>query len=108
MQLMLSFIHQNYLSPITLREIADTAHLSISECTRIFKKTVHMTPYEYLIKYRIKKSCELLVSSEDTITEIARSVGFNHVNHFIQSFKKDQGKTPKVFREFRRGLDKSK
>lgn len=107
LQLMLSFIHQNYSTPITLREIADTAHLSISECTRSFKKTVHMTPYEYLIKYRIKKSCELLVSSEDTITEIARKVGFNHVNHFIQSFKKDQGKTPKGFREFRSGLAKS-
>lgn len=107
LQLMLSFIHQNYSSPITLREIADTAHLSISECTRSFKKTIHMTPYEYLIKYRIKKSCELLVSSEDTITEIAHKVGFNHVNHFIQSFKKDQGKTPKSFREFRSGLAKS-
>lgn len=106
LQLMLSFIHQNYSSPITLREIADTAHLSISECTRSFKKTIHMTPYEYLIKYRIKKSCELLVSSEDTITEIAHKVGFNHVNHFIQSFKKDQGKTPKSFREFRSGLAK--
>ncbi|WP_405153849.1 helix-turn-helix domain-containing protein [Paenibacillus sp. FSL K6-0108] len=108
LQLMLSFIHQNYSSPITLREIADTAHLSISECLRSFKKTVHMTPYEYLIKYRIKKSCELLVSSENTITEIARNVGFNHVNHFIQTFKKDQGKTPKGFREFRSRLEKSK
>lgn len=108
LQLMLSFIHQNYSSPITLREIADTAHLSISECTRSFKKTVHMTPYEYLIKYRIKKSCELLVSSDDTITEIAGKVGFNHVNHFIQSFKKVQGRTPKVFREFRSELEKIK
>ncbi|WP_145050347.1 AraC family transcriptional regulator [Paenibacillus xylanexedens] len=108
LQLMLSFIHQNYSSPITLREIADIAHLSISECTRSFKKTVHMTPYEYLIKYRIKKSCELLVSSDDTITEIAGNVGFNHVNHFIQSFKKDQGRTPKGFREFRSELEKIK
>ncbi|MCM3174583.1 MULTISPECIES: AraC family transcriptional regulator [unclassified Paenibacillus] len=108
LQLMLSFIHQNYSSPITLREIADTAHLSISECTRSFKKTVHMTPYEYLIKYRIKKSCELLVTSDDTITEIAGKVGFNHVNHFIQSFKKDQGRTPKGFREFRSELEKTK
>ncbi|KQY87983.1 AraC family transcriptional regulator [Paenibacillus sp. Root52] len=108
LQLMLSFIHQNYSNPITLREIADIAHLSISECTRSFKKTVHMTPYEYLIKYRIKKSCELLVSSDDTITEIAGNVGFNHVNHFIQSFKKDQGRTPKGFREFRSELEKTK
>lgn len=101
LQLMLSFIHQNYSSPITLQEIADAAHLSISESTRSFKKTIHTTPYDYLIKYRIKKSSELLTSTDYTITEIARRVGFNHVNHFIQSFKKYHGKTPKDHRNYR-------
>lgn len=56
LQLMLSFIHQNFANTITLQEIADAAHLSVSECTRSFKKTIHMTPYDYLIKYRIKKA----------------------------------------------------
>ncbi|WP_264454232.1 AraC family transcriptional regulator [Paenibacillus polymyxa] len=101
LQLMLSFIHQNYSDNITLQEIAAIAHLSISECTRSFKRTIHMTPYDYLIKYRIKKSSELLISTDSTITEIAHRVGFNHVNHFIQSFKKHHKKTPKEFRKFR-------
>ncbi len=104
LQLMLSFIHQNYADNITLQEIADVAHLSVSECTRSFKKTIHMTPYDYLIKYRIKKSSELLSSTDSTITEIAHRVGFNHVNHFIQSFKKYHEKTPKEFRKFRNEL----
>jgi hypothetical protein len=47
LQLMLSFIHQNYTNQITLKEIADAAHLSVSECTRSFKKSIHMTPYSY-------------------------------------------------------------
>lgn len=38
LQLMLSFIHQNYTNNLTLKEIADVAHLSVSECTRGFKK----------------------------------------------------------------------
>ncbi|MDY8093628.1 MULTISPECIES: AraC family transcriptional regulator [Paenibacillus] len=101
LQLMLSFIHQNYSDNITLQEIAEVAHLSISECTRSFKRTIHMTPYDYLIKYRIKKSSELLISTDSTITEIAHRVGFNHVNHFIQSFKKHHERTPKNFRKFR-------
>lgn len=105
LQLMLSFIHQNYSKNITLQEIADVAHLSVSECTRSFKKTIHMTPYEYLIKYRIKKSSELLISTDYTITEIAHRVGFNHVNHFIQSFKKYHEKTPKDFRKFRNEMN---
>lgn len=101
LQLMLSFIHQNYTNNLTLKEIADVAHLSVSECTRGFKKSIRITPYDYLIKYRIKKSCELLESTEYTITEIARRVGFNHVNHFIQSFKKHRNLTPKEFRNLR-------
>ncbi|AWB44742.1 AraC family transcriptional regulator [Paenibacillus sp. CAA11] len=101
LQLMLSFIHQNYSNNITLQEIADVAHLSVSECTRSFKKKIHMTPYDYLIKYRIKKSSELLLSTDYTITEIAHKVGFNHVNHFIQSFKKYYERTPKDYRNFR-------
>jgi AraC-like DNA-binding protein len=104
LQLMLSFIHQNYTNHITLKEIAETAHLSVSECTRSFKNSIHMTPYYYLIKYRIKRSVELLESTEYTITEIARRVGFNHVNHFIQSFKKHRDITPKEFRKIRNEL----
>lgn len=99
LQLMLSFIHQNYTDPITLKDIAEAAHLSVSECTRSFKKSIHMTPYDYLVKYRIKRSCKLLESTEYTITQITRRVGFNHVNHFIQSFKKHRGVTPKEFRK---------
>ncbi|TKH44620.1 AraC family transcriptional regulator [Paenibacillus terrae] len=105
LQLMLSFIHQNYPKNISLQEIADTAHLSVSECTRSFKRTIHMTPYDYLIKYRIKKGNELLISTDYTITEIARRVGFNHVNHFIQSFKKHHHITPKNFRKFRNKIN---
>ncbi|TNJ63367.1 helix-turn-helix domain-containing protein [Paenibacillus hemerocallicola] len=101
LQLMLSFIHQNYTNLITLKEIADVAHLSVSECARSFKKSIHMTPYDYLVKYRIKKSCELLETTEYTVTEIARIVGFNHVNHFIQSFKKQRDITPKEYRKIR-------
>lgn len=98
LQLMLSFIHQQYSTNIKLQEIADAAHLSISECTRSFKKTIHMTPYDYLIKYRIKKSMELLIATDYTVTEVAHRVGFNQVNNFIQSFKKHQSQTPKEFR----------
>jgi AraC-like DNA-binding protein len=101
LQLMLSYIHQHYSQPVSLKAIADAAHVSVSECTRSFKKTIRMTPYEYLITYRIKKSCDFLLSSDRTITEIAELVGFNHVNHFIQSFKKQHHQTPRAYRKIR-------
>jgi AraC-like DNA-binding protein len=106
LQVMLSFIHEQYPNSITLQEIADAAHLSVSECNRSFKKTIHMTAYEYLIQYRIKKSTELLMSTDYPITEIAQRSGFNHVNHFIQSFKKHQHMTPGDFRKYRNEITK--
>ncbi|MNO29642.1 Melibiose operon regulatory protein [compost metagenome] len=101
MQLMVSYIHQNYADPITLQSIAAAAHLSASECNRSFRRTINMTAYDYLIHYRIKRSCELLITTDYTITEIARRVGFNHVNHFIQSFKKHHNLTPKNYRKLK-------
>lgn len=98
-QLMLSYIHQNYANHVSLQNIADTAHLSKSECNRSFNKTLHITPYEYLIFYRIKQSTELLIDTDMSISEIAQRVGFNHVNHYIQSFKKQYRATPNVYRK---------
>ncbi len=47
LQVMLSFIHQRFTEPISLQEIADTAHVSVSECARSFKKHYDCTPKEY-------------------------------------------------------------
>ncbi|MFF2016803.1 helix-turn-helix domain-containing protein [Paenibacillus sp. NPDC058177] len=98
-QSILSFIHQNYSEDISLADIAKSARVSIAECGRCFHKIVHTTPYNYLIGYRIKRSVELLDASRFTITEIATRVGFNHVNHYIQSFKKHHGITPGEYRK---------
>ncbi|MFC3748157.1 helix-turn-helix domain-containing protein [Paenibacillus sp. GCM10012306] len=97
-QLLISYIHQNFSNNINLADIAKAANISLAECNRCFRKVVHTTPYNYLIEYRIKRSLDLLKSTNLTITDIATRVGFNHVNHFIQSFKRNQGVTPKEYR----------
>lgn len=97
-QLMLTFIHKNYNSDISLKDIADSANISVAECGRCFRNMLHITPYDYLIKYRIKKGIDLLMDTGLSITEISENIGFNNVNHFIQSFKKSQNMTPNKFR----------
>ncbi len=62
MQLMVSYIHQNYTDPITLQAIAAAAHLSVSECNRSFKRTINMTAYDYLIHYRISRATSSYIS----------------------------------------------
>lgn len=98
-QKLLSFIHQNYSEQLTLEEIADAAHISISECTRRFKEYTGYTPYEYLIQYRISEASILLLKTEQSVSQIAESTGFQDTSSFIQTFKKRTGTTPLKYRK---------
>ncbi|WP_455542014.1 AraC family transcriptional regulator [Intestinibacter sp.] len=94
----LSFIHENYSNKITLQDIADAVFVSKGECCRFFKKSLKMSPYDYLINYRINESMKLLKNTNNSILDIAENVGFNNVSHYIQIFKKKTGQTPHEYR----------
>ncbi len=95
---LLIFIHQNYKYKITLKDIAKVGNISRSECSRFFKKMTNLSPFEYLIKYRISQSVILLKESDLSITEIASEVGFGSVSYYIEKFRKQTNYTPKIFR----------
>lgn len=95
------FIRKHHAEPISLEEIAESVHISKSECCRCFSRTLQMTPFEYLMKYRIfeatKKMIEQL-SNPMSIADIALSVGFNNTSYFNKLFKKFLGCTPTYYR----------
>ena len=98
MNIMLSFIHENYEKDLSLSDIYQRAGISQAECCRIFKQFIHTSPYEYLITYRLQKSMEFLHNSSLSINEIALRVGFHDCSHFIQQFKRFTKLTPKAYR----------
>ncbi|MBB6214223.1 AraC-like DNA-binding protein [Anaerosolibacter carboniphilus] len=97
---MLSFIHQNYKQKITLEDVAKAANVSRSECCRFFKQMTKLTPFEYIISYRINQSILLLRKSDLTISEIADEVGFGSVSYYIEKFRKHTNYTPKEFQNY--------
>lgn len=80
------------------KDIADAGTMSIAQCNRCFNKMLNVTPYEYLIQYRLQKATNLLKDATLNVTEISEIVGFNNVTHFIQAFKKVYGISPKKYR----------
>ena len=88
MKKILAFIQDNYAQKITLTDIADAAHVSKSECCRLFKKVMKQTPVSYLIDYRIQKSIPLLLTKSLNITQIAESVGFGNSSYFSEMFRR--------------------
>ena len=69
--------------------------MNIAQCYRYFKMIVIMSPYDYLIHYRLLKSIDYLSDSTFNITEISEKIGFQNVNHYIQIFKKAYTLSPK-------------
>ena len=98
LQQMLAFIRRHYSEPITLGDIAGAANISQSEAARCFKKNLDVTPFNYLILYRLEVAKAMLQSSETSITEIAMQCGFESVSYFDRVFRKYYWLTPKEFR----------
>ena len=98
----ISYIHDNFADNISLDDIADSIHISKSECCRLFKRSIEMTPFEYLMRYRIICACDIMIQSrknDESISYIAGSVGFNSASYFNKVFKEYIGCTPSEFKK---------
>lgn len=95
----ISFIHENYENPIHLNEMAEAAQMSPKYFCYFFKEMTSKTPVEYLNGYRIEKAAKKLLNTNDSVTDIAYSCGFNDLSYFIKTFKIQKGMSPAKFRK---------
>ena len=72
----------NFYQKISLEDIAASASISTREALRCFQSSIHETPFEYLISYRIQTAKKLLKSTNLSVTEIAIRTGFA-INNFF-------------------------
>ena len=94
-----AYIKKNYEQNISVDEIANACNVSTSYLHKIFKNKLGITPSIYLLNHRISVAQNLLVNSNQTLTEIAFNCGFNSGSYFSDCFKKNVGVTPKDFRK---------
>lgn len=89
----IKFIHNNYHKKITIKEIANSIHLSEAYFSRIFKASTGLSPYLYLKNYRINIA-KILLEQGVSINETAIKTGWNSTSNFIYAFKKSVGLSP--------------
>lgn len=94
------FIEEHYADSISLDDIAASIHVSKSECCRCIRRCMKMTPFEYLMKYRIFVAAGLLCDedSNDSVAILASKVGFNSSSYFNKLFKKYMNCTPTQYK----------
>ncbi len=96
---MVSYIQENYNTSISLDDIAASANICKSKCCSLFQKEIQMTPFGFLNDYRLKRSVEMLKTTELPITTIAINCGFNNSSYFSKLFFRTYQCTPREYRK---------
>ena len=93
------YIYKNFRKPLSLEDVSAQAALSPTYFSKKFKQVTGMGFKEYLNFVRLKHAQTALLTTNNTITDIALENGFNDSNYFKDLFKKVYGKSPREFRK---------
>jgi AraC-like DNA-binding protein len=93
------FIDSSFNLKIELNEVSKAAGLSEHYMLREFKKLFDLTPYQYLTARRLDEAKNLLVNSNNSVTQISLLVGFEYLSSFTKLFTRRFKISPHKFRE---------
>jgi signal transduction histidine kinase/AraC-like DNA-binding protein/ABC-type sugar transport system substrate-binding protein len=94
----IAFIQQHHHEPVARQEIAAAVGVSKDYLGRIFHQELGLSPWEYLIRYRVLRAKELLQTTTFTVAEVAARVGFDSATYFSHIFHREVGCSPRDFR----------
>src|SRR5690606_5159132 len=84
----LDFIDASVEQSVTLSDIATVSGLSRMHFAAQFRAATGLRPHEYLLRRRIERAQEMLLTNRESIVEVALSVGFQTQSHFTSIFKR--------------------
>lgn len=91
---------ERYHDPeMTLESIAETAFLSKSHLSYVFKQVTGMSFSEYVTNVRLGEACRLLRETNMTNEEICHACGFRDIPSFYRFFQAHTGMTPLTYRK---------
>ncbi len=93
----LQFIKNNYKT-IKVGDIATYVGINRSYLTSLFKKTLNISPQQYLIKVKLSEGARYLKTTDMSVSEIAEAVGYGDSCNFTRVFKQTYGVTPQAYR----------
>lgn len=94
----LKHLHLNIESHVSLEELSSDLNLSVGYISDCFKKHMGMTIMTYAKKIRIERAKVLLLTTNESILEIALTLGFHDQSHFYKVFKSFAGMSPSKYR----------
>lgn len=93
------YVADNVDTSLNVADLAEAAGVKRFDFPRVFRSTVGITPYQYVLRERIEWAEYLLRSTDLSLAEIAYTAGFSSQSHFTRTFRKHRGTTPQGFRQ---------
>ena len=93
----IAWMHDNAEKIRTIDEVAARAWMSKSSFYRHFKAEMGQSPLDYLNEIRVQKAKKMLLQPGTQVADVSFAFGYSSVSHFIRTFKKDTGLTPKQY-----------
>jgi len=84
----LSYIHSNYMNPISVDDLSEKASMSVSSFYRAFKFVTGDSPLQYLKKTRLNNARYILIRDRLSVSTVANQVGYESTSQFSREFKR--------------------
>lgn len=94
----LLYIAEHMKEDITIKKLSKLAGYNQQYFIRLFKQNTGVSPYQYIISYRLQESVKLLKKGY-SITEAAQMTGYKDLKSLSRAFKSKFGMPPKLWRE---------
>ena len=85
----IELINENIQGDLSLQKLADTAGLSISHFSLVFKTSTGLSPHQFLLRRKVHMARDLLLHSNAGIRDVAYACGFKTHQHFARAFRKE-------------------
>ena len=99
LQLITDYINDNLQRDFRLAELALLLNLSVHDFYELFKRTLNITPLEYVSQQRVAKAKELLEQKELSLSNVAVRSGFRYKSRMNQEFYQVLGVTAQAYRK---------
>lgn len=99
MDIATQYFNDNYNTDINIEEYAQSRGMSTCWFIRNFKKFTGTTPMQYIMSIRISNAQSLLETTQYSISEISRIVGYSNPLYFSRLFHKQKGFAPSKYRK---------
>ena len=100
-------VEANLGRAIRLADLASRAGLSVHHFARAFRRSVRVTPRQYLEQRRVERARRLILESRHPLAEIAIECGFGTQSRLTTAFKRHTGSTPARYRRGAARLDQA-